>query len=240
MPRFSLKVRDRQPEIMDQPGLDRERHRHALKSLARINRCSGSARILWPAIAELKTTKPVRVLDIATGGGDVPIQLWRWSQRQRLALEFSGCDLSETAVDHARSTARLAGADVSFFVHDVLRDGVPQGFDAIICSLFLHHLAEDEAIELLRSMGQHARKLILVNDLARSRLGYFLAFAGSRILSRSDVVRTDGPLSVRAAFTPGEALELAQKAGLSGARVVPRWPCRYLLSWRRDDAGRLP
>jgi hypothetical protein len=43
----------------------------------------------------------------------------------------------------------------------------------------------------------------------------------------------DGPLSVRAAFTPSELRGLAQEAGLTGAKVSRRFPCRLLLEWKR-------
>ena len=70
-----------------------------------------------------------------------------------------------------------------------------------------------------------------MNDLARSRCGYFLAVAACRLLTRSAVVRTDAPLSVQGAFTVDEARELAHAAGLTGARVVSRFPARYLIEW---------
>jgi len=116
---------------------------------------------------------------------------------------------------------------------DALNDDLPAGFDIITCSLFLHHLDEPDAERLLRKLGTAAGRLVLVNDLARSRRGYLLAWAGTRILSRSPIVHVDGPLSVEGAFTPVEALDLAQRAGLSGATVRRRWPFRYLLRWSR-------
>jgi 2-polyprenyl-3-methyl-5-hydroxy-6-metoxy-1,4-benzoquinol methylase len=122
---------------------------------------------------------------------------------------------------------------VHFFQRDVIIDGIPNKFDAIICSLFLHHLDENEASHLLRQMADSARYLLLVNDLERSRLGYVLATLGARALTRSRVVHVDGPLSVRAALSTTEALDLAERAGLKGSTVVRRWPCRYLLKWRR-------
>jgi hypothetical protein len=103
-----------------------------------------------------------------------------------------------------------------------------------MCSLFLHHLDEPQAVELLRRMSESARHLVLVNDLIRGRLGYALAWLGTRLLTRSRVVHVDGPLSVEGAFTRAEALELAERAGLHGATIVRRWPCRFLLTWQRD------
>jgi hypothetical protein len=82
-------------------------------------------------------------------------------------------------------------------------------------------------------MSQAAR-LVLINDLVRSRTGYLLAHLGTRFLSASDVVHIDGPRSVEGAFTVDELLALARRAGLDGAGVIRQWPCRMLLEWERS------
>lgn len=225
-----------QPEIMDQPGLAEQEHIAALRGLARINWWSGSARLLWPPIRDLareNPSRPLRVLDVATGGGDVPIRLWRRARQAGLPIQVDGCDRSSTAVGHATRNAEHRRADVRFFPLDALNEPLPSGFDVVVSSLFLHHLTEEQAVELLRRTGEAANRLVLINDLARSRAGYALAYAGTRLLSRSWVAHVDGPRSVEAAFTPAEALALAQRAGLTGATVARRWPCRFLLTWRR-------
>jgi SAM-dependent methyltransferase len=237
MPLFpNLVERRRQPELMDQPGLDRDSHFQALRGLERINRWSGSARILWRPL--LRVARQVggpafRVLDIATGGGDLPVGLWRRATRAGLAMQFDAWDISPDAVDYARARAARVGADVRFFIKDALADDIPPDYDAVISSLFLHHLDEAQAVRLLRRMADAARQVVLINDLARSTFGLLLARAGTRLLSASRVVHMDGPRSVEGAFTRAEARALADKAGLGGARVVPRWPARFLLSWRR-------
>jgi hypothetical protein len=80
---------------------------------------------------------------------------------------------------------------------------------------------------------REAGSAVAVNDLTRSRAGLVLVWAACRLLTRSPVVHFDGPVSVRAAFTPREALALAERAGLAGATVVRRRPCRFLLTWGR-------
>lgn len=230
-----LARRHRQAEVMDQPDLEPARHQLALRGLERINFWSGSAGILWPAVrtALQQADQPLRLLDVATGAGDVPVRLWHKTRRVGLPLEVAGCDRSPTALDYARRQAEQKQAGVTFFTYDVLREPLPAGYDIITCSLFLHHLEETEAVQLLRHMGHAAGRLVLVSDLARGRLGYLLAYAGTRLLSRSDVVHTDGPLSVESAFRPEEARRLAERAGLGGARVARHWPCRWLLTWER-------
>jgi hypothetical protein len=124
---------------------------------------------------------------------------------------------------------------VTFATLDVAHEPLPEGFDVVLCSLFLHHLDDDGAVALLRRMRGAARRLVVVSDLRRTALGHLYALVGCRLLSRSPVFHVDGPRSVEAAFTSGEARDLAARAGLAGARVVQRWPQRFLLTWRRDD-----
>jgi 2-polyprenyl-3-methyl-5-hydroxy-6-metoxy-1,4-benzoquinol methylase len=260
----SVAQRRHRPEIMDQPDLAPERHFRALRGLARINRWSGSARLLWQPIfaracqasrkgvgslfpvpvtwVNWKTGKRLptpfreqrmRLLDVATGGGDVPIRLWHKARHAGLELEIAGCDRSPYAVEYARRCARACRADVHFFEWDVLRSGLPDDYDIVASSLFLHHLEEKQAIELLRAMARAARHLVLINDLVRSWASYVLAYLGTRMLSASDVVHADGPRSVEGAFTLVELLTLARQASLDGARVTRHWPCRMLLEWER-------
>jgi hypothetical protein len=120
---------------------------------------------------------------------------------------------------------------VQFFVHDVLSDPLPDGFDAFTCSLFLHHLDEPDAITVLRKMREANPRLILVNDLERSRFNHLAVWAASRLLTRSRVVHVDGPLSIRGAFTVAEMKAMADAAGLGGATVRARFPCRLVLEW---------
>ncbi|MGE3804290.1 MAG: methyltransferase domain-containing protein [Gemmataceae bacterium] len=236
-----LSQRQRMGEAMDRPDLDRESHLGALRGLEKLNRWSKSARILWPALRQLARAnpkEPLRVLDVACGGGDVALSLWRLATRAGFNLQISGCDFSPRAVEFARREAVNAGAQergdssVRYFVMDVLKDVMPTHYDAIVCSLFLHHLERPQAVELLRRMGQAAGRLVLVNDLVRSRLGLLLARAAVKFLTDSWVCQHDGPRSVVSAFTPSEAASMAEEAGLHGAVIRRRWPFRYLLSWK--------
>jgi hypothetical protein len=230
----SLRQRRLEPEVMDNPDLDRWRHFQALGGLRRINAWCRVASTLWPAIRDLARSRgAVRLLDVATGGGDIPLRLWHRAHRAGLKLQVEGCDVSPAAIEYAQAQARQQQAAVQFFRHDVLESDIPAGYDIITCTLWLHHLNEAQATDLLRRMAGAAGQLLLVNDLLRGRTGLLLAYLGTRLLSRSAVVHSDGPQSVMAAFTLPEVQQLARQAGLEGASLARRWPCRFLLTWRR-------
>src|SRR6516165_114297 len=111
MPFPRLRQRHRQSEIMDQPGLEEDRHFRALRGLARINLVSGSARLLWSALAghgPWSGSSEFRLLDVATGAGDVPTWLWHRAQRAGWRLRIDACDCSPAALTYAQERARKA------------------------------------------------------------------------------------------------------------------------------------
>lgn len=225
---------------MDQPGLDRREHARALTALGRINAVSRSVSSVWPvirAVADATPERRLRILDIACGGGHVAIALARRMARERVSGEVLGCDLSPVAIEYATALAARAGVgQVHFASLDVLRDPWPQGFDVVHCSLFLHHLTDEDVVLVLQKMAEAAGRLVVISDLRRTGLGAVFAWAGCRLLTRSTVVHVDGARSVAAAFTTEEALALAHTAGLQTATIRHTWPQRFVLTWTRPAA----
>lgn len=231
-----LEARQCEPELMDQEALPVAEHRAALRGLRRLNAVSNSVRHLWNVLAEFARTseRPLRVLDLACGGGDIAVRLSRLAQRHGLRMSIHACDISPTALSVAREVAVKAGVhDLETFRLDVLQDELPRDYDVIFCSLFLHHLSHQDAPRVLRAMAQAARSGIVVDDLLRSPLGYALCAIAPRLMSRSKIVHIDGMRSIRAAYSKAELEGLLAAAGLSSATVEYHWPERFLLSWGR-------
>ena len=232
----NLNRRTLEPEEIDDPKLATHLLHGALHGLTTINYLSASARAVWPSMVRLARrlkTDRLRVLDVATGAGDIPLALWRKSQYTDLQLEIHGVDLSERALEFARRSAHASQAKIQFSRLNVVTDEFPANYDVVMSSLFLHHLDDETARRLLTKMAAATNQLVLVNDLRRHPFGLALAHFAGRVLTRSPVVRVDAVRSVRAAFTIAEVRRLAAQAGLGGAMVSTQWPCRYLLSWQR-------
>src|SRR5262249_15209513 len=132
-----LQKRHRRPEVMDDPGLDPNRHAAALAGLARINRLSRPEATYWRPLRDLQTRhnlSRLRILDVACGGGDVSRRLLRLARRAGLDWHVGGCDLSPVAVEHARAVAEKEDTPVEYFVHDVLSGPPPPPgeWDAVV------------------------------------------------------------------------------------------------------------
>jgi SAM-dependent methyltransferase len=219
---------------MDSPSLDRARHLEALEALGRINAVSLASGRVWAEILRVARSArdPVRVLDVACGGGDVLLELARRASRAGVSVDLHGCDRSPVALGRARARGGEA-LDIRFSQMDVLAGPLPSGHDVVCSSLFLHHLTRAQAVDLLGAMAGATDRVLLVQDLRRTRLGYFFARLGLGVLTRSSVARHDGLVSVRAALTVAEAGALCSEAGLEGAEVRPCWPQRFTARWER-------
>jgi len=233
-PTSSLAARRREPELMDEPALDRRLHEQALDALARVNRLSLTSARAWAEVRQLwrSGVRPVRVLDVACGGGDVLVDLARRAHRWGLEVELTGCDLSRVALERAERKGRKCRG-LRFVSLDALAEPLPDGHDLVLCTLFLHHVSDESAVQLLSALGAASRRVLLVQDLRRSLAGYGLAWLGLHVLTASPVARRDGLVSVRASYTLEEARDLVREARLRGAEVRRCWPQRFFVRWVR-------
>jgi 2-polyprenyl-3-methyl-5-hydroxy-6-metoxy-1,4-benzoquinol methylase len=181
----------------------------------------------------------LEVIDVASGGGDVTIELARrlGSDAQWRSVAITGIDISPRAIERARDLAARLGSPATFLLRNVTAQGCPP-CDVAVSSLFLHHLDDDDARQLLRVMASAARRGIVISDLIRSPTGLFLAFFATLFLTGSRVARVDGPRSVRAARTPAEYRALLESVGLRGATVRRVWPERVVVVWRAEGEDR--
>ncbi|MCM2373400.1 methyltransferase domain-containing protein [Aporhodopirellula aestuarii] len=225
--------RCRVEEKMDAPDLSTDRHRAALAGLRRLNRISGVSLAMFRQLARLAAAsasdkRPLRVLDVASGSGDLPIDWLKMARLRGIPLAVTALDRSELAMQTASEAASAAGVELGTVCRDCLRDGLPNGFDVVTCSLFMHHLDPPDVSKLIQEMWRVSDRAIVICDLERSRMNLGLVAASARLVTRSDVVHFDASASVRAAYTRGEFATLLHQALGFSVPVKTSFPCRFL------------
>ena len=224
-----------EPEMMDAPTLEADLHMQALAGLRRINRVSGVASQLVKPVIAFAGKKRVTMLDVASGGGDVPVNVAIAARAAGASIELTLFDRSEVALQRAIHTAENAGLSVRSISGDAVEGPLPGQFDIVTCSLFLHHLDDRQTVAVLNNLRSATRGLLLVSDLRRCVSGFVAAHVGCRLLSRSPVVHFDGPVSAHAAWTVAELQSMAARAGMRDAVVRRASPFRMLLRWEAGN-----
>ncbi|MGH2465713.1 MAG: methyltransferase domain-containing protein [Candidatus Limnocylindrales bacterium] len=201
-----------------------------LRDLRRVNRWLGGVALSAAAVAALAPGAiRLSLVDIGTGGADVPMALLERAGRQDRGLSITALDNREEIVAAAlRVTPGLANTPgLTLETGDGRRLDFPDSsFDVAHCSLVLHHLEPDACVELLHEMGRVARLGLVINDLDRTRLNLAGAALLARIATTNRYTRNDGPLSVRRAYRVPEVVRLLRRAGLRPVRVF-RGPFRH-------------
>lgn len=194
------------PEMLDHAPPDVTRA--SLRDLARINRYLGGYYVLGRLFAGVvKTTDSFSVLDIGAASGDMGAAIRRrYPHAQVTSLDYKGEHLAQAADPKLVADA----------FHLPLR---PASFDFVFSSLFLHHFANDQVVELFRGFRSVARRAVLAIDLDRGPLAYHFLPNTRWLFGWHDITVSDGQISVAAALKKDELLALALRAGLSGARV---------------------
>ena len=232
--------RSLEKEMMDLPGNPVHLLKEDLKNLRVINRVLGAARGVLRCLRLTVRRDHVRsfsLLDVGAGSGDIAISVVRWARRRGISVRI-------VALEFHPVTARVARRLTADFPEiSVLRGNgfsppfFPGSFDFVCVSQVLHHFSEDEIVALLRAWSRIARRGILVSDLIRHPLAYYGIRILTRLFTRNEMTRTDAPLSVKRAFTPGEWRELFARAGIGAVDLMPSFPFRLFAFLRLEGSG---
>lgn len=210
---------------------------------------------------QLSATRDTTMLDIGSGGGDLPLSLAHWAANDGLRLTITAIDPDARAHDFAqrqlilRHPARQQPGvgGVTFrraFSSELVAEGAQ--FDLVTSNHMLHHLSAAELGGLLfdsemlvRAASAHHSHVegrptllprVLHGDITRSPLAYAGFALGTwpftRNLLRGSYIRDDGLTSIRRSYRPAEL----QGNVPDGWEVLPQSVFRYLLVWRGGAA----
>jgi SAM-dependent methyltransferase len=167
--------RSYESELLDDPYIPKELLFKNLRELDFINRALGGHRISMSGIKKLVTekNKTYNIVDLGCGSGDTMKRIARWSNVHGFKVKLTGVDRNADVInymnDYCKEYAEISGV-VSDYL-DYLKTN--STIDIIHCSLFCHHLKDDELAELFDYLHHCVKTGFVINDLQRNWLAYY-------------------------------------------------------------------
>jgi len=218
------------PEWMDEP-CSYEDFRGCLIDLAQVNRFTLAHRptLLWlnRLIAATDRSRPLHIVDVGCGGGDMLRAIAKWANRRGIQVSLTGIDLNPYA---ARAARELSTAEngIRWITGDAYAYKPGEGIDVVLSSLFTHHLSDPQIERFLAWMEATASRGWFINDLHREQIYIHLFQALSAAARWHRFVRHDGPVSIQRSFRPRDWAILCEAAigNLDAVQIEKRIPGR--------------
>jgi 2-polyprenyl-3-methyl-5-hydroxy-6-metoxy-1,4-benzoquinol methylase len=199
-------------EMMDRPQPVSHELECDLQRIRQLNRWFGSYRLVLGFMRRwIKRGAHTRIVDLATGSGDIPRLIADYARRIGAQVEIDALDRQPVTLEIARKLS-TGYPEISYTQANVLEWDSAQAYDIVLCTLTLHHFSDDDAIRLLRRCREISKKFVLVSDLRRGpllRAGVYLLTA---VIFREPMTRHDARLSAERAFSFAEMRNLALRA----------------------------
>jgi SAM-dependent methyltransferase len=224
---------------MDQP-CSYDDLRGCLRDISRVNRLT---RAYHPTIRWLNffyarlplQERPIHIVDVGCGYGDMLRRVHQWAADRGLPVMLTGIDLNPDAVRAARE-ATIPGT-VTFLAGNAFDFDPPGGIDLVINSLLMHHLEDDQIVDLLGWMESVSHFGWFINDLHRQPVPYYAFKLMASFSGWHPFVKHDGAVSILRSFRPEDWERLIRAAGIARKEVrietVP--PARLCVARLRAD-----
>ena len=228
-----FKQRSHRLEHIDTGNYTAEEYEDCIGELQFVNRWMGDAHSLKATLLreiEAEHMASFSLLDVGAGSGELLRVAATWARQTNRQFTGVGLELNERMAESILEESERFD-EISSVRGDALRLPFADAqFDYVICSLFTHHLPDEQVVQVLREMSRVARRRIFVIDLHRHPVPYFLYTTLGKLVLHNRLVRHDGALSILRGFKSEELRELAQRAGLGDIRVEHQFPARLVLS----------
>ena len=229
--------RSSEMEIMDDFTMEGVLFRDTLDKLEIINRFLGGNSVTIKGLKKLlknqSKNKTITIVDLGCGNGDVLRDVSKFGRKNNYSFKLIGIDANPAAIDYARELSKEY-SELSFKTIDILsEDFKKQSYDVVLCTLFLHHLKNEELISFLKKTTENATIGVVVNDLHRHKLAYYL-FKLIGFFIKNKMVRQDGLTSVLRAFKRKDLENIAKEIKVHFS-IEWKWAFRYLWIMKKDS-----
>ena len=200
-------------ELMDRPQPVSAELESDLENIRELNRWFGSYALISMFLSRwIKPGARLRIVDLATGSGDIPRLVAEYGRKVGAELQIDALDRQSATLEIARKLS-VRYPEIAFVAGNLLEWQATESYDLALCTLALHHFSDDDAVRVLQRCRELSRKFVLVSDLRRGWLATIGVHLLTATMFREPMTKYDARLSAARAFSFSEMNQLAQRAG---------------------------
>jgi 2-polyprenyl-3-methyl-5-hydroxy-6-metoxy-1,4-benzoquinol methylase len=200
-------------ELMDRPQPVSTELESDLENLRELNRWFGSYALISMFLSRwIKPGARLRIVDLATGSGDIPRLIAEYGRKIGAELQIDALDRQSATLEIAKKLS-VRYPEIAFVEGNLLEWDATESYDLVLCTLALHHFSDDDAVRVLQRCRGLSRKFVLVSDLRRGWLATIGVHLLTATMFREPMTKYDGRLSAARAFSFSEMNRLARRGG---------------------------
>ena len=216
-------------EKMDDFSISGLELRRTLITLGRINKWLGGNRVTLNGMKRVLNghpkEKPIIILDLGCGGGDILREVAVFGKQKGYSFKIIGVDANKSTLGYAKELSQ-SFPDISFLHCDIFSEEFKRmEYDLVLTSLFLHHFDDKQLEKMIKGILEKASIGIVVNDLHRHTMAYFL-FRLLCLFTTNNMVKEDGLISILKGFKRDELIRISENIGASYT-IKWKWAFRY-------------
>ena len=227
---ISTKQRTDKEELMDDFSIGGDLLRDTLDKLENINRWLGGNKVTINGLKSILKKHPkeqeITIIDIGCGHGDILRDVAKFGRKNYFKFKLIGVDANPTAIEYANELS-VNYPELSFETQDIFSDEFKnRKVDVVLATLFLHHFKEPELVSFLSNTLKQTKIGIVVNDLHRHKLAYYLFMLLSIFISNKMIIE-DGLTSVLRGFKRKDLEKISNTINVI-TNISWKWAFRFL------------
>lgn len=226
-----LSKRSNQPELMDDFQGSLQKFRLVFADINRVNTILGGSSITINAVVELMQSHPkdsYTVVDMGCGDGYMLRKLSDYCKNQNIKVRLIGIELNEQTIQIAKEISSEY-ENIEFHHQDILAlKNTDFDCDIIMNTLTMHHFEDHDVLTFIKKFNQLASIGVVINDLHRSRMAYYLYKMFSLIFIKTKTAKVDGLISISKGFIKSDLLQFSKSLPNRKHHIEWKWAFRYL------------
>jgi len=228
---MDLRYRTTESELMDDPNMAIDTLRLVFKDINKSNRFLGGNTITLDNVCKLIKEFPKKqytIVDMGCGDGEMLRELASYFKNMEIEVLLIGLDLNENALVIARELS-VDFPEITFSKQDILTlKPLDFNCDILLCTLTMHHFSNEQIPIFLSQFTKLANIGVVINDLQRSALAYYLFKGFSTIFIKTKIAKHDGLISIKSGFRKKDLKTFSKDLSHTAHTINWKWAFRYV------------